>query len=52
MKTAKGRLTGHFHNDLINGEGTLHWYDGRRYEGSFKNSKFHGEGKITYPEGN
>ena len=42
MKTAKGRLTGRFHNDLITGEGSFHWYDGRRYEGQFRNSKFHG----------
>ena len=52
MKTTQGRLTGHFHNDLINGKGVFHWYDGRKYEGQFRNSKFHGEGVITYPEGN
>jgi hypothetical protein len=28
------------------------WYDGRCYEGQFSNSRFHGEGRITYPEGN
>ena len=52
MKTEHGRLTGNFHNDLINGEGTFQWYDGRCYEGEFKDSKFHGQGKITYSEGN
>lgn len=52
MRTQQGRLTGHFHNDLINGQGTFQWLDGRRYEGDFKDSRFHGEGTITYPEGN
>ena len=52
LRTQQGRLTGHFHNDLINGQGIFQWLDGRRYEGEFKDSRFHGEGTITYPEGN
>jgi hypothetical protein len=37
---------------VINGEGTFEWYDGRKYIGTFKDSKFNGKGKIIFPEGN
>jgi hypothetical protein len=49
-----GTLTGFFKNDLINGHGKFEWdkTDGRVYEGQFKDSKFHGEGKITLKNGN
>lgn len=54
MRTSAGVLSGLFKDDLINGPGKFKWSeeDERLYEGSFKDSKFHGEGKITLKNGN
>jgi hypothetical protein len=48
LHTSTGILSGNFDNDLINGPGKFEWNkeDGRIYIGNFKNSKFHGEGRI------
>ena len=45
-------LTGHFKDDVVDGEGQFRWLDGRYYRGQFKESKFDGEGHIYFPEGN
>ena len=39
---------------MVNGPGRFEWNqrDGRVYVGNFKNSKFHGQGKIILPNGN
>jgi hypothetical protein len=52
--TKTGVMSGEFKNDLINGPGRFEWSkeDGRVYEGHFKDSKFHGEGRITLKNGN
>lgn len=53
LTTSKGTLTGHFMNDVIDGEGEFVWsQDGKRYKGYFKNSKFDGIGTIIFPQGN
>jgi len=36
----------------LNGQGRFTWKDGKKYEGDFKNSKFHGEGVVIYPNQN
>jgi hypothetical protein len=33
LETEQGKLTGNFHNDVINGNGIFQWWDGRTYEG-------------------
>ena len=38
-------------SDLQNGEFVYTWPDGRRYEGSWKDGKFHGLGVHTWPNG-
>jgi hypothetical protein len=52
-----GRVyTGGWRNDpgsseLPEGKGTMTWPDGHTYVGRFRNGKMHGQGKITYPNG-
>jgi hypothetical protein len=38
-------------SDLPEGIGTMTWPDGHTYVGRFHNGKMHGQGKITYPNG-
>ena len=38
-------------NDKLDGEGSLYYPDGKKYEGGFLNGKRHGEGIFTYPDG-
>ena len=45
-----GKYEGQFKNDVRNGQGTYYYADGISvYEGSWKDNKKHGEGKITKP---
>lgn len=52
MQTKQGTIEGQFRNDQLNGQGRFTWKDGKQYEGGFKNSKFHGEGVVIYPNKN
>ena len=35
-----------------NGQGTYIYPNGEKYEGDWKNGKYHGHGTFTYPDGN
>ena len=40
------------HSWMINqGDGEIHWVDGRRYKGHWANAQPHGIGTLTYPDG-
>jgi hypothetical protein len=43
--------TGCVQGDCVNGEGIYVFEDGDRYEGFFKNSKFHGQGLMLWNNG-
>lgn len=47
--TQAGSYQGNFSNDLLNGDGTFIWKDGKMYKGNFLNSMFHGQGEMYYP---
>ena len=36
----------------MEGEGLQEWADGKKYEGSFKNNQFDGQGMYTFANGN
>jgi len=38
-------------NNLLQGRGTMTWWDGRKYVGDWKNSSRHGRGTYTHPNG-
>ena len=39
---------GHFHMGMRDGDGTLTWSDGRRYNGQWKENQINGEGTLEY----
>mmetsp|Transcript_134148 Transcript_134148/g.304209 ORF Transcript_134148/g.304209 Transcript_134148/m.304209 type:complete len:230 (+) Transcript_134148:68-757(+) len=43
-----GTYTGQWNDDVQHGQGVQSWDDGRVFEGTFLNGKFHGEGKMTW----
>ena len=49
FKTDQGSYCGKFDDDYLEGQGTFIWRDGKMYEGNFRKTKFHGNGKIYYP---
>jgi len=38
-------------NGLPNGQGTETYPDGDKYEGKWKDEKYHGQGTYTFPNG-
>ena len=46
-KAGKGRP----HAKGKHAKGKMFFADGRKYEGEFKNNKFHGQGKMTVADG-
>ena len=42
---------GEFKNDECDGEGVLHYPDGKRFEGLWKMGKKHGSGVYFWPNG-
>ena len=42
---------GEYSNGMFNGKGLLKWYDGLSYECEWRNSKHHGLGVYTSPNG-
>lgn len=36
---------------MRDGQGTLKYHDGGKYEGGWKNDKMHGKGVFIYPNG-
>lgn len=53
-KYKKGLATykGTFANQTMNGYYTVTWDNGIVYNGNIKDNKLHGEGEMTFPEGN
>jgi hypothetical protein len=49
FRTKDGTYEGNFQNDLLNGNGSFMWNDGKCYEGNFLNSMMHGNGTMYYP---
>jgi hypothetical protein len=49
---ARPQMEGCKSGDCENGYGTAVFESGNRYEGSFKNYRFHGKGKMTFASGN
>ncbi|KAL0964548.1 hypothetical protein UPYG_G00325470 [Umbra pygmaea] len=43
--------TGEWHDDKINGKGTLEHPSGAMYEGDFKDNMYHGAGTYSFPDG-
>lgn len=41
--------TGQWFCGKLHGEGIISWPDGRRYEGQFRQSVYHGPGKLEVP---
>lgn len=48
LKTEAGTYEGNFDNDLLNGNGSFIWNDGKMYEGGFKNTMMDGNGRMLY----
>jgi hypothetical protein len=48
FRTEAGTYEGNFDNDLLNGNGTFIWNDGKMYEGEFKNTMMDGRGRMLY----
>ncbi|XP_029902063.1 MORN repeat-containing protein 2 [Myripristis murdjan] len=43
--------TGEWHEDKMNGRGTLQYPSGAVYEGDFKDNMYHGMGTYIFPDG-
>ncbi|KAJ8013854.1 hypothetical protein DPEC_G00034130 [Dallia pectoralis] len=46
-----GTYIGEWHDDKMNGSGTLVHLSGAIYEGDFKDNMYHGVGKYSFPDG-
>jgi hypothetical protein len=45
------RVSGVFHQGILNGDGKSSWSSGMHYEGNYLNHGFRGKGKLTWPGG-
>ena len=45
------QYVGEWADHLPNGQGTETFVDGRKYEGGFLNGRHHGQGVMTFPDG-
>ncbi|MCB1319789.1 MAG: hypothetical protein KDK34_06030 [Leptospiraceae bacterium] len=45
------QYTGEFREGVINGQGEMHWADGRRYKGEWADGVQQGQGVMVWPDG-
>jgi hypothetical protein len=51
LEGCSARYIGDFHEDRIEGKGSVEWQDGRKYEGQFQDGIRFGHGVMTFKDG-